>query len=71
MEPAAPTPAELTAYLSGSLPKDRFTAIDLWLEQLPDDEVSRILEDAESRMPSVRISMPQASPPDPGFIADL
>lgn len=70
MEPAAPTPTELAAYLSGSLPKDRFTTIDRWLEQLPEDEVARLLEDAESRMPSVRLDMPQTHLPDPGFTAD-
>lgn len=64
MEPAAPTPAEIAAYLSGSPPKDRFAVIDQWLERLPEDEVSRLLEDAESRMPSVRLDMPQASPSD-------
>lgn len=70
METSAPTTDELVAYLSGALPKERFAAIDRWLEQTPDDEVTRLLEDAESRMPSVRLDMPQATPPDPGFIAD-
>jgi tRNA A-37 threonylcarbamoyl transferase component Bud32 len=70
METAAPSPAELTAYLSGVLPKDRFAAIDQWLEQQSEDEVARLLEDAESRMPSVRLDLPLASPPDPGFVAD-
>lgn len=70
MAPTAPTTEELAAYLGGSLPKDRFAAIDAWLEQQPDDEVGRLLADAESRMPQVRLHLPEVAPPDPGFVAD-
>ena len=69
MDPA-PTPAELAAYLSGSLPKDRFTAIDQWLEHQPDEVVGRLLGDAESQMTQVHLDMPLKAPPEPGFVAD-
>lgn len=70
MAPTAPSTEELAAYLAGSLPKDRFAAIDAWLEQQPDDDVGRLLAEAESRMPQVRLHLPEVAPPDPGFVAD-
>lgn len=70
MSPAPPTAEELTAYLSGALPQERFAAVDRWLEQLPEDEATRVLTAAEATLPRLHLDCP-SDPPTESFCSEL
>ncbi len=75
MSSLPPSPDELRAYCAGSLPAERFAAIDGWLAGLPEDEVERLLAaagiaDAAGSLGAVR-AVGAAAATAPGFSTDL
>lgn len=64
---AAPTTDELAAYLRGALPRERFAAVERWLEGIGEDRAADALAAAEALLPALVVALP--TPPE-GFTAD-
>lgn len=65
-----PTADDLTAYLAGTLPGERFAAVDAWLAGLPDERAARLLEEAGARCKPLRLDVVAPAPEEPGFAAE-
>lgn len=71
--PQPPSRDELSAYCAGSLPPQRFAAVDAWLATLPEAEAERILAEAgiAGGATQALAGVQPSGPPPAGFVSDL
>ena len=71
--PEQPSRDEIRAFCAGSLPQDRFAAVDSWLASITDAEAERVLGEAgvSDAAPPVLAGIHLHEPPLAGFATDL